>query len=229
MKKMNNLQAILWDFDGTLVDSTQKNHNVTKRILSEFENSMKFSNLNLNQYLLALSKSKNWYELYMNHFGLSEIETVKAGKLWSKYQLEDDTPVNIFDGLIDVLETSQSIKHGIVSQNSKDNIKKLLIELQLDRYFQAIIGYEEVELDHQKPHPEGILNCLDEMSVTSGKVVYIGDNETDIYTAINADKKLREIKICTIGVDFENERNRKHWKIQPDFIINNFRDLSRLF
>ena len=51
MKDKNNVCAVIWDYDGTLVDTKQKNFNVTKKIIKKFQEEM----LILIQYLILLT------------------------------------------------------------------------------------------------------------------------------------------------------------------------------
>ena len=96
------INGIIWDYDGTLVDSRMKNLNVTKAILSQIMSDIdiEYSVLSsLENYEQATIKSSNWRELYRNEFGLDEKQIDYAGKLWTKYQLLDKTEVQPFEGI----------------------------------------------------------------------------------------------------------------------------------
>ena len=61
------VKTVIWDYDGTLVDTRQKNLNVTKEVVFEVLNKghEEFSALhNIQNYQLANSKSANWRDLY---------------------------------------------------------------------------------------------------------------------------------------------------------------------
>lgn len=85
------LEAILWDYDGTLVNSVPKNIDITKSILSIVAPHL--TGNNLPRYLLSESAyheanhaAKNWQELYRDYYGLTESEMLKAGSLWAEHQ-----------------------------------------------------------------------------------------------------------------------------------------------
>jgi len=81
-----NILAVIWDFDGTLVDSWQKNLNVTRKIISKIlgKESIKFLVLNsLRDYHEAHIKASNWREFYKESFGLTEQQTNEAGGMWT--------------------------------------------------------------------------------------------------------------------------------------------------
>ncbi|MBC8385254.1 MAG: HAD-IA family hydrolase, partial [Candidatus Cloacimonetes bacterium] len=130
------------------------------------------------------------------------------------------------------LEYTATIPQGIVSQNSRQNIIRILKKNKIDQFFTSIIGYEEVDLHHQKPHPEGILNCLHEINITEGNVFYVGDHETDINTAKNAAPELKmqasSIEILTIAAYYGSSDDPVYWQTQPDFVASKVADFNKL-
>jgi N-acetyl-D-muramate 6-phosphate phosphatase len=228
-EKVMNFEAIFWDFDGTLIDTRSKNFNVTKKIIASIENYSPPFELTQENYQKVARRSSNWRELYLKEFGLDEQQTDKAGKLWTQFQLKDNTLITIFPGLSSFLKETSHIPQGIISQNSRENIIKLLKANNIDQYFDSIIGYEEVDLLHQKPHPEGILKCANELGISNGTIIYIGDHETDINTAVNAGvefkKKEINIDIVTIAAYYGDEDNPKYWQTKPDLVAGKVDDL----
>ncbi|OPX28535.1 MAG: hypothetical protein B1H06_03080 [Candidatus Cloacimonas sp. 4484_143] len=233
MKKVKmNFKAVIWDYDGTLIDTSQKNFNVTRKIIefvtdnpAEYYDCMKA----LDNYNAANSQAHNWRYLYKNFFHFSEDQIDMIGKLWTQFQLEDNTEITFFPNLINVLKLSVQIPHGIVSQNSRQIILETLKDNDLDTYFQSIIGYEEVDLQRQKPHPEGLIRCIEDLGIQSGKIVYIGDHETDIRTAENAEiefkKQKKNIEISTIAAYYGNHDDPALWKVKPDYIAHEIKDI----
>src|SRR4026208_1234398 len=118
--------AILWDYDGTLVNSVPKNIDITKQILSDIVPRLSGENLpaylkSEDAYHMANHKSKNWQDLYTNYYGLTETETLHAGSLWAEYQLKNLTPVELFPGIKQAINQMQ-VPQAICSQNSAENI-----------------------------------------------------------------------------------------------------------
>jgi len=84
------IDAILWDYDGTLVNSVPKNIDITKQILSVVAPRFAGENLpnylkNEKEYHIANHQSKNWQDLYVNYYGLTEKEMLEAGTMWTEY------------------------------------------------------------------------------------------------------------------------------------------------
>lgn len=231
-----NIQAIIWDYDGTLVDTRLKNYNVTKKIISDIIgiDARRFSALKtLEDYVLANKRSSNWRELYKKEFNFADQQIDYFGKLWTPYQLEDNTLVPFFDGIPDVIRSLDKIPQGIVSQNSKSGIIQQLKDSNLMVYFKCIIGYEEVGLNKQKPEPDGLLKCIEKLVTnTSGVIAYIGDHETDMQCAFNANQILKSIipnlEIITIGVFYDLNSEDLSWSIEPNFKARRPEDIVHL-
>lgn len=222
MKVNKNIQAIIWDYDGTLVDTRLKNYNVTKRIIKDMTgiDPQTLPALeSLESYLLANNRAANWRDLYKREFDFSKEQIDYSGKLWTPYQLDNKTPVPFFDGIQNVIQSLKMFPQGIVSQNSKNGIALQLEDNQLQEYFGCIIGYEEVHLDRQKPEPDGLLLCIEKLTNTnSGLVIYIGDHETDMQCAHKANQQLRDkasdFVIITIGAFYGYHGNSTNWSMQ---------------
>lgn len=220
-----NINAIIWDYDGTLVDTRHKNLNVTQKIIASTTktDASEFPALqSLENYYLANRRTSNWRELYRQEFNLTEKQIDRAGRLWTAYQLNDDTEVVFYEGIEAVISDLAEFPHGIVSQNSSSSIAQHLEQKQMLPYFKYIVGYEEVDLKKQKPAPDGLLSCLEKLSaLESGTVCYIGDHETDVLCVRAANRVLQEkstrVKIFSIGACYDPVSDTANWDVRPDF------------
>ena len=225
----NRLKAVIWDYDGTLVDSRQKNLSVTRKIVEKITNRSadEFPMLtDLEKYHRATMESSNWRKFYREEFELNKEEVDEAGSLWTVYQLNDSTQVNIFAGIREGMNSIETIPQGIVSQNSKSNIERQLKSDGLIKYFSHISGYEEVALDRQKPEPDGLISCIKDLSDSEdGIIFYIGDHETDIQCAARANQILADLEVLSIGVLYGTGIDNVKWNTQPDFEANSVQEL----
>ena len=223
------LKAVIWDYDGTLVDSRHKNLSVTRKIVEKITNRSadEFPMLtNLEKYHRATMESSNWRKFYREEFELNKEEVDEAGSLWTVYQLNDSTQVNIFAGIREGMNSIETIPQGIVSQNSKSNIERQLKSDGLIKYFSHISGYEEVALDRQKPEPDGLISCIKDLSDSEdGIIFYIGDHETDIQCAARANQILADLEVLSIGVLYGTGIDNVKWNTQPDFEANSVQEL----
>jgi len=224
INKSRKALAIIWDYDGTIVDTRLKNLNVSRKIIDTVseEGWKNFPALQtLENYHAAHTKATNWREFYKQSFSFIDKEIDEAGRMWTGYQREDQTPMPLIDGVEETVKSLQRFPQGIVSQNSRKIITRFLKEKNVISYFNTIIGYEEVDLSRQKPNPEGILMCIEKLTDSKpGIVIYIGDHETDVRCTVNANNILSEkkmdIKIVSIGAFYGFKVDTSEWKLQPD-------------
>ena len=228
--------AIIWDYDGTLVDTREKNLSVTRTVVEKIAhtNPLAFPVLRtLDAYTMAHVRSVNWRDFYEREFGFSQDLIDEAGRAWSAFQSDDPTPIPVFDGIHLVLHRLRDLRHGIVSQNSRSAITRVLDGNDLRHYFSFIVGYEEVDLHRQKPAPDGLLQCIDGvMQVPAGRVLYIGDHETDAVCARNANELLlrtrSQIHIASVGALYSSGGSVSDWSIKPDYEARTVQDIAAL-
>ena len=217
------VHAIVWDFDNTLVDTSARNRSVTRRIVAaltgrdpdEFP-----ALLTQGAYDRALHRTQNWQKLYELHLGLGHSAIREAGRLWTRYQLTDDTPTRWFTGIPDVVRKLGGWPQGIVSMNTRTNIEAALARRRLRDAFALVVGCEEVGYERQKPDPEGLLHCLAALTDGgAGTVFYIGDHPVDAECAHNANRTLerqgRAVRVVSIGVAYGTRSGDEIWPVEP--------------
>jgi HAD superfamily hydrolase (TIGR01549 family) len=218
--------AFLWDFDGTLADTRQRNYNVVRRLIAE-NTGKELDRIpalaSPGTYDEVNRRYFNWRELYAREFGFDDDETDRLGRLWSAYQLKDDTPAVIFEGIAEVLLALGEVEHGIVSQNAREQITRTLAAAGLAEHFRVIVGYDEVDIKRQKPEPDGVLVCLEQLTaLTSGRAIYIGDHETDVRCARNARQALAArgatVEVISVAACFDGHAGPGSWRHQPDYV-----------
>lgn len=226
--------AILWDYDGTLVNSVPKNIEITKQILARV--APRLAEENLPSYLkseatyhVANHQAKNWQDLYVNFYGLTEKEMLEAGTLWTEYQLKNTTPVKLFPGIKQTI-MQINLPQGVCSQNSSENINRVLKVNNISRKFHSVVGYDDIPENEQKPFPFAGLRCLEQIfDNTSGKIVYyIGDHEGDVEFARNIGKAFNgRSKIFSIVVKYSGA-DPSQWDYKPDFEIQKPQELLKI-
>lgn len=230
------IQAIIWDYDGTLADTRHKNLGVTRRIVERVTGRAadEFPVLHsVEAYMTMATQAMNWREMYQAEYGMTPEQTDWAGQLWAEYQLQDTTPVPMYTGVKTVLAALQHFPQGIVSQNARRNILQALRAQGIDQYFTCIIGFEEVDIRRQKPEPDGLLRCIKELTGFSpGCVVYIGDHETDVRCARNADRALHKngfnVQVISIGICHDDMIDPAQWQFAPDHIASSPEEIVRV-
>lgn len=228
------IDTILWDYDGTLVNSVPKNIEVTKQIISAVAPRLTGQNSpsclkGEKEYHIANHLSKNWQDLYVNYYGMSENEMLEAGSLWTEYQLKNTFPVELFTEIKQTINKI-SLPQGICSQNSSKNINRVLEKNNLLQKFNAIIGYDDIPSNKQKPYAFSGIKCLKQIYETpqNKTIVYIGDHEADVEFAKNIEIELCEnSKVISIVAKYSGA-NTNLWTHKPDFEIESPSDLIEI-
>ena len=218
--------AVIWDFDGTLVDSHRKNLQVNRTIIGRLTGrpASSFEALSsMRAYGKAVARARNWREFYAREFDLRDADVERAGELWPELQNSDQTPQAPFGGVREVLDELSDIPHGILSQNDSLVINASLEASELSGYFKVVLGYAELGREAQKPAAGGLLRCIDELDLgASARVFFIGDHVTDTMCAINARAVLIKsgsaLELVSVGAFFSDYVGQDAWEVTPDRI-----------
>jgi len=220
------VDAILWDFDGTLANSARKNIAITKQILARVAPRLTGSKLPRSlqseaAYHVANHAAEHWRELYRDYFGMNSAEIESAGPLWETHQMLDQTAVTLFDGVRETVRQLSRLPQGICSANSTANIRQVLREYGISSAFQSVIGYEELPHHHQKPAPDGGLKCLQEIfGETQGKtIIYVGDHIADVLFSRRLSEQLGPTNTVISVIVTHSGASPAEWSEQPDEVI----------
>ena len=162
------IKAVLFDLDGTLLDSFGLHYAAYEVMFAEFGIEME-KELFLNTY------SPNWYRTY-EAFGLSEEHWPSANDLWLK--AAENHAAELFPDVIDVLEQLGSkYELGIVTSGSKSRVLRDMDRLDIHKYFSTLVTGEDIT--EPKPAPQGLQMALHELSLSPDQAVYVGDAHAD--------------------------------------------------
>lgn len=204
------IKAVIWDWDGTLVDSFSLCFNATKEVLSLFG-----INISLEEY--RKNFTPNWYKMYEN-FGLKREYWEIADNLWYKYF--DHSSIQWRDGALENLSLLKNygIKQGVVTASTRLDIEKESIHLKPERFIDCFITWEDSS--KKKPDPESLIKILKIFKVKPEESIYIGDTAGDIIMG-----KKAKVKLVIAISSFFNKREEV-LKASPNYF---FDDLWELF
>lgn len=166
------IKAILFDFDGTIVDSL-KHHFDTFKKTSAFFNK-EFTDEEIVKKALYPSATQ---EQIFQEKGLDLEEFYK---LQNENLKEAFKNLKLHQHLEEVLKSlkEQGLRFAILSFAPRDNIMRELKKLGIEDYFEVVLGWGDVE----KPKPDVAiaLKALEKLGMEKEEAVLIGDTHFDI-------------------------------------------------
>ncbi|HEY0372843.1 MAG TPA: HAD-IA family hydrolase [Thermoanaerobaculia bacterium] len=166
-----NVRAVLFDWDGTLVDTAEASFRCYVRLFEEF-------GIPFDRETYARTYSPNWYQTF-RMLDIPEERWPHADARWLAHFAEEQ--VALIDGareLIDELH-ARGFATGIVTSGSRGRVMREL-DTHGFAFHECVFGCDVKE---KKPHPEGLLLCLDRLKVTAKDAVYVGDSPEDVAMA----------------------------------------------
>lgn len=170
------IDTVIFDVDGTLVDSIAGIHLAAGRAAALFGYQVPRDAVRR-----ALDGGEALWSLIMPHHLRDDLELMRllreeTMRHWPRV-LEDS--VDVFPGIEDTLLrlSTAGIRLGIVTGSRGESFLPLQ-RRNLMRHFEIIVTAGDVS--RPKPDPEGLLRCLDDMTSSPGRAVYVGDTRADI-------------------------------------------------
>ncbi len=172
---------IIFDLDGTLIDSAPDLCHAANRMLAELYGAGPIPVETFATFIgrglpVQLKRS-------LAHAGIenpSEAEFARALATFKRYYGEEPAKRTIvFDGVRAALSElkRRGARLAVCTNKSEDLAWKALDGLDLAPFFDALVGGET--LDVRKPHPEPLHECARRLGEDAGPVLYVGDSEVD--------------------------------------------------
>ncbi len=174
------VKAIIFDVDGTILDTEQAILQSLQRTLLE-ETDQQYS---LEELRFALGIPGKDTLMRLNIDNIDEVH-----RKWSAAVLDFSHEVTVFEKLEEVIQhlAAKPLLLGIVTSKTAQEVAGEFEPFGLSHYFKHIVSASDTE--KHKPHPEPLLKCLDELQVAPEDAIYIGDSKYDLQCAKQAGAK----------------------------------------
>jgi len=188
-------RAVLFDIDGTLVDSIGAYHEVGRLAAEPY--GFEFSR----EYVrLCMATGVSFWRGVIppdreDGAILAKQMSAHAAREWPRVLRESGT---LFDGVAQTLDAlrSRGIRLGIVSGARAEVMELLEAQGLLDRFDTVVLGDD---VSKGKPDPEGIHKALSALQVAPEAALYVGDAPIDIQASRSAG--VRVVSVLTGAAD----------------------------
>ncbi len=175
-------KAVLFDMDGTLLDTLEDLCDSTNHALAQMGCPLR----GIEEIRRFIGNGAEKQIRRAVPEGTSEgkiMETLAAFRAY--YQDHCQIKTKVYDGLLDVLSElkEKGVKMAVVSNKPDAAVKKLSREYFGDRLDYAIGPSDGVRC---KPYPDMAEEALKALGVEKKDAVFVGDSEVDVQTGLNA-------------------------------------------
>ena len=206
------MALVMYDLDGTLLDTAQEITQAVNLTLQHFEHGS-VDEVEVRRWIghgtgflmqqawaaTVRNKDKTHWDGIMKKFG--EFYEQTAGTTSSPYEKVIET--------LELLK-SKGFKQAIVTNKEGRYTQKIVKSHGLEKYMDMVISGDTLSV--KKPHPGVIEHCLHELDVMSGQSIFIGDSETDLATA-------RAAGVVCWAVPYGYNHGRPIAMAEPDRVI----------
>ena len=179
MTRPSRIEAVLFDFDGTLCDTESKNIDLVRGILSRM--GCPFTD----EELFSLSGGDDrvtvppLLERYGSPYTIDDYEAERDGC----YRTYAEADLALEPGALELLDDlrARGVKVGLVSMTVARCILTALARLGILSHFDAIVCGDMVE--RRKPAPDPYLRAMEQLGVEPVRCVAVEDSPTGIGSA----------------------------------------------
>jgi HAD superfamily hydrolase (TIGR01509 family) len=206
------IKGIVFDFDGTIVDSMEM-------VFSALNDALKKKGLPpIEVELLGRRAGLPLIDIISSKAHISESAAKEIEKdVFEAYTAYCSTRCQLLPHVESTLKIlkSKQIKLGLLTTTPSKPLGAVLSKFSLKDYFDIMLAKEDVK---NKPNPEGLNKIVAEFKIKKDECLYVGDSPIDILTGKAAG--IKTIAVTTGLATFEQLK-----EANPDGIISNLEKL----
>ena len=223
--KFNAKELILFDLDGTLIDSAPDlalavNHTLKILNLCAFDESVIRSWVGNGAQTLVKRALSGKSEIDAN---IDEALFAKALDVFLNFYKDNLCVKTItYPNVVSTIAALKTRGYRLVIVTNKpyDFIEPILKGLNLDGVFELSLGGDS--LSSRKPDPQPLLYACEKLNVSVEKTIMIGDSKNDILAA-------KAAGMDSIGVSYGYNYGEDIGIYEPDAVVDDFGDILKSF
>lgn len=213
-------ECLIFDLDGTLIDSASP---IADAIIAAAKmHSLPIPEAKKVKMGIGRSFDYQYTNLFINGFDEKQLEY--------SYKVKDDfrrdfrknyaqQSVSMFPGAKELLQDlfEQGYQMAIATNGPRSMLTRMLESFQIAQYFSATCCGDEFMA---KPSPQMLEHIILELGTKNSRAIMIGDSEADMQAAKDA---------AIDSIFITNHNDGAKGQSQPDFVVNELKDLKALF
>lgn len=166
------MEAILFDLDGTLVDTSTMLHAAYEDVLTE--NGLSYEKNQINGLI-----GMGLVPIYQKLSGDDE-RGLELAEQHRQHIRSANPRVQLFPGMKELVIklADKGLRLGVVTSAGRPAIERSIVANEIDQFFGTCITSDDVS--RLKPHPEPVEAALKELEISPDKAVFVGDSSFDI-------------------------------------------------
>lgn len=207
------LPAILFDFDGTLVDSIELILTSARFAFDGFDGRAPTDD----EWRAGIGRPL--VDAFRD-FVEDETEVQRLVARYREFQmLHHDQLLRAYDGVVEVIRSLDAAGHPMALVTSKPDVlaQRGLRVVGLDDAIPVVVGCDSCT--RHKPHPEPVERALSLLDVTSREAIFVGDSPHDVSAG-------RAAGVFTVGVTWGAFSATAMRACGADAVIENIRELA---
>lgn len=192
------IRAVIWDLDGTLLNTLDDLAGSTNAALAQ--NGMPLRTTDEVRRFVGNGVAKLIERAVPEGCTPEEMKHV-LDDFVAHYALHSRDTTKPYDGVMDMLDAlaARGVRMGIVSNKIDFAVRELSRAYFGDR-MQVAVGDDPSR--RKKPAPDSVLEAMRRLGVSPGETVYVGDSDVDVMTARNAG-----VLGCAVSWGFRSEES----------------------
>jgi len=211
-------EVLLFDLDGTLVDSATDLH----RAMNMSLNALQLPTVTEAQVRVWVGKGTALFcQSTLQHL-TGKVDPAQQQQLLETflkiYNADPCVETQPFDGILEFLEWGLAQKKTMICVTNKPELpaRAIVDHLGMAHYFADVIGGDRFE--QRKPHPRQLLHCVEQYAQSKDQVLMIGDSSNDVEAA-------RRAGIDCVVVSYGYNHGENILDCQPQQVVDNLCEL----
>jgi len=211
-------EVLLFDLDGTLVDSATDLH----RAMDMSLNALQLPTVTEAQVRVWVGKGTALFcQSTLQHL-TGKVDPAQQQQLLDTflkiYNADPCVETQPFDGILEFLEWGLAQKKTMICVTNKPELpaRAIVDHLGMTHYFADVIGGDRFE--ERKPHPRQLLHCVEQYAQSKDQVLMIGDSSNDVEAA-------RRAGIDCVVVSYGYNHGENILDCQPQQVVDNLCEL----